>query len=331
MKPRLARALHAVLLLALPPTLHAQTPLPCASKLSLVVGGFTSERAGSYSFVEGAYYSQARASVLNRNPNVTFEGFATLEGSGLGEVDILVIGSATERQGATQPLSVDEQAAVLEFVRNGGSAIVFADNATFDPGAPAANEALLAPFGVRIGGTVAGFTTATVTGPSSHPVTDGPFGSVTAFAQVFPGGLTDLGPHAVSLATNQIGVALAVVEADVLGPGAGRVVIYSDHDAFADAAVPGAFPQNEQLFLNSFDYCRKPLCGPIATIRVSQVEVCWNSTIGALYQVQYRSDLTTHAWTDLGSPITAVGERHCVTDDVPSGQPQKSYRVVVLP
>ncbi|MBX3744556.1 MAG: hypothetical protein KF833_04545 [Verrucomicrobiae bacterium] len=331
MKIGLDHVVRLILPLAVSLTLQAQTPLACTSKSSLVVGGFTSQRAGSYSFIEGAYYSQARAAVAARFPNVTFEGFTTMDASSLVVVDILIIGSAADRQGAIEPLSEDEQGAVMEFVRHGGSAVVFADNSTFDPSAPAANEAVLAPFGVQVDGTVGGFATATVTMPSSHPVTRGPFGSVAAFGQVFPGGLTDLGPYAVSLATNQIGVALAVIEAGMLGPGAGRVVIYSDHDAFADTTVPGAFSQNEALFLNTFDYCRKPLCGPIATIRCSQVEICWNATVGASYQVQYRSDLTPPGWMDLGAAISAIGEVQCVTDDVPFGQPQRSYRVVVLP
>ncbi|MFI5224697.1 MAG: hypothetical protein ACHQX3_10760, partial [Nitrospirales bacterium] len=38
---------------------------------------------------------------------------------------------------------------------------------------------------------------------------------------------------------------------------------------------------------------------PLATIRASQVEVCWNSISNLTYQVQYRSDLTTNLWTSL--------------------------------
>jgi hypothetical protein len=70
---------------------------------------------------------------------------------------------------------------------------------------------------------------------------------------------------------------------------------------------------------------------PAATIRVSEVEVCWHSASNRTYQVQYRSALDTNAWTDLGTPLPGNGSTHCITDKVPLGQPQRFYRVVTLP
>lgn len=70
---------------------------------------------------------------------------------------------------------------------------------------------------------------------------------------------------------------------------------------------------------------------PVATIRVSEVEVCWNSASNRTYQVQYRSTLTTNAWADLGPPVAGSGSTNCITDNVVLGQPQRYYRVLTLP
>jgi hypothetical protein len=70
---------------------------------------------------------------------------------------------------------------------------------------------------------------------------------------------------------------------------------------------------------------------PPMGIRVSQVEMCWNSLTNQTYQVQYCSTLTTNVWTDLGSPISGDGGTKCATDQVLSSQPQRFYRVVLVP
>jgi hypothetical protein len=67
---------------------------------------------------------------------------------------------------------------------------------------------------------------------------------------------------------------------------------------------------------------------PTATIRVSQVEVCWNSVSNLLYQVQYLSDLTTNQWANLGPPVAGTGH-DCVTDAVSAEK--RFYRVILLP
>ena len=67
------------------------------------------------------------------------------------------------------------------------------------------------------------------------------------------------------------------------------------------------------------------------TIRLSEVEVCWNAVSNRTYQVQYRSALTTNAWMDLGSPVVGNGSTRCLTDKVPPEQPQRFYRVLTLP
>ena len=70
---------------------------------------------------------------------------------------------------------------------------------------------------------------------------------------------------------------------------------------------------------------------PFLTIRVSEVELCWSSDSNRTYQVQYRSDLTTNLWTNLGPPMAGSGPTSCTLDRVPPGRPQRIYRVLTLP
>jgi len=70
---------------------------------------------------------------------------------------------------------------------------------------------------------------------------------------------------------------------------------------------------------------------PALTIRVSQVELCWNSRSNRTYQIQYRSTLTTNAWTNLGTPVQGSGSSNCITDVIVPGEPRKFYRVEELP
>src|SRR5262249_20703845 len=64
-------------------------------------------------------------------------------------------------------------------------------------------------------------------------------------------------------------------------------------------------------------------------LRVSEVELCWEPVTNKAYRVQYRSEFTTSAWTDLAGPLPGDGEAICFRDSVPSGQPQRFYRVQV--
>ncbi len=85
---------------------------------------------------------------------------------------------------------------------------------------------------------------------------------------------------------------------------------------------------NPALFFREGITIAAPLPPPIS-IHVSAVDICWSSRAGTNYQAQYRSDLTTNVWTDLGSPVSGNGVTNCVSDGVPD--PKKFYRVKVLP
>ncbi len=76
------------------------------------------------------------------------------------------------------------------------------------------------------------------------------------------------------------------------------------------------------------DISLTPLSAPVVSIRVSQVEACWNSVSNMTYQVEYVSAMTTNTWVPLGSPVQGTGLTQCAYDDVPPGEPQRFYRVL---
>jgi hypothetical protein len=68
---------------------------------------------------------------------------------------------------------------------------------------------------------------------------------------------------------------------------------------------------------------------PHLSIECSVVRVCWESQTNQTYQLQYRSELTTNVWTDLGTPIQGNGGTNCTVR--PVAEPPRFYRVVRLP
>ncbi len=67
------------------------------------------------------------------------------------------------------------------------------------------------------------------------------------------------------------------------------------------------------------------------SIRFSQVEVCWSSVLNQMYQIQYRSMLTTNFWANLGTPLTGHGSNQCFFDSVPLAEARRFYQVIRLP
>lgn len=68
---------------------------------------------------------------------------------------------------------------------------------------------------------------------------------------------------------------------------------------------------------------------PRLSIRVSQVELCWDTMTNEVYQLQYRSSLTTNVWLQFGGPIVGDGSQFCTNDAVLLGQPQRFYQLVL--
>jgi len=70
---------------------------------------------------------------------------------------------------------------------------------------------------------------------------------------------------------------------------------------------------------------------PVAAARVSEMEICWTTATNRSYQIQYRSALTTNSWVNLGEPVAGTGAALCVPDKLPADQPQRYYRVLLVP
>jgi hypothetical protein len=70
---------------------------------------------------------------------------------------------------------------------------------------------------------------------------------------------------------------------------------------------------------------------PRLTLRVSQVEVCWNSDSNVQYQVQGRTELSSNTWFAVGEPVLGNGGTNCIIDAVGLNDPRRIYRVVTLP
>jgi len=231
--------------------------LPCITNRSFVIGAFSQERAGGGALINGWRMSAARASLAVAFPSVDLLGITDLAVASLGAVDALVLSTASEPVASSAPLSLQEQSALWRFVVNGGSVLLLTDN---DSVTPIANAAILDLFDV----TTAGTTLSDCGIVRDHPIVSGPHGTVDSISQNFAGGFSKLGRYAVALATNTVGVALAVIEAQVLGPDAGRVILSSDTNFLWDDDASGRFSENKVLFLNMIAYCRRPLCdGPV--------------------------------------------------------------------
>jgi hypothetical protein len=91
---------------------------------------------------------------------------------------------------------------------------------------------------------------------------------------------------------------------------------------------PGANPNDSVDYrLDNVSLWELP---PKASIRFSQVEICWPSRTNVIYNVQCASSLSRNVWVDLFTNIVGAAGQTCVQDAIPVGQPQKFYRVQVV-
>ena len=66
-------------------------------------------------------------------------------------------------------------------------------------------------------------------------------------------------------------------------------------------------------------------------IRVSDVELSWETVTNKAYQVQFRSAATTNVWIDLGTVAWGSGATMRLKDAIPSSEPQRIYRIITVP
>jgi hypothetical protein len=65
------------------------------------------------------------------------------------------------------------------------------------------------------------------------------------------------------------------------------------------------------------------------TVSGTDVTVVWDSLAGATYRVQYKTDLTDTAWTDLTPDVTASGATAAYIDSVGAAT-QRFYRISIV-
>ena len=282
---------------------------------SLAIGGFSASRSGDVSVPSGSYFTQLRAALLTNFTNVSFVSLSELTQSNLAGVDLLILAPSSTVTGSATPLSTNEQHAALDFVSQGGGILLLTDNYNYAATAPDEENALLNPFGMSGSGTIYGAVYAPVISPASHPVTSGPFGTVTSFSQIYPGGITNLGPYAVGLATNTLGWALAVIPDGVLARGSGRVAIFSDYNSFVDDGGYGAFSANESLFLNTVTWTRRTNWNPRLNLQRSsgQVVLSWPEASG--FALESSPSLAAGAsWQPVQPDPVVLGTLNVVTN-----------------
>ncbi|MFO0873816.1 MAG: hypothetical protein U0575_07565 [Phycisphaerales bacterium] len=239
----------------------AASAAPSAS--ALVIGGFTVARGGSLAISGGTDLDDLRASINIALPGSTIVGAETLTSSFLAGIDVLFITSPRGGNVAITPLSAAEQAALLAFVRSGGSAVLCIDNDTFGGAASdPANESLLDPFGLDAAGTGPPWLQgATVLNPALSPITSGPFGVVNGWSVGWTGWFTTVPSNATVLGKiNQNSLpGLVVLPRGSLAACSGTTVFFSDTTAFVDGFFGPGSP-NDILMRNTFAFLGAPTC-----------------------------------------------------------------------
>jgi hypothetical protein len=65
-------------------------------------------------------------------------------------------------------------------------------------------------------------------------------------------------------------------------------------------------------------------------VKISVIDLCWQSTTNGVYQLQYRTNMTTSPWMNIGTSFLGTGLEMCVPIDMPAGKVQKFFRVLWL-
>lgn len=74
---------------------------------------------------------------------------------------------------------------------------------------------------------------------------------------------------------------------------------------------------------------------PLAFQKITQnggsITLTWSAAVGQIYQLQYKTSLSSTTWINLGSTITASNSTVTASDPIIPGPAQRFYRVVLLP
>jgi hypothetical protein len=98
------------------------------------------------------------------------------------------------------------------------------------------------------------------------------------------------------------------------------------HFRVVSASKSGTSYGNDQTFITD----TLPLAVQAVTQTNGTIVFTWSSRIGNVYQLQYKTDLSSTNWIDLGGPITATDVSVSVSDVIGSDA-QRFYRIELLP
>ncbi len=204
-----------------------------------VVGSWDLSRGGFDSLADAPEQAVQRALIQSYRSDAVFTSTDILTASYLSTVDSFDLGGQTDVNGVITPLTSAEQTALFDFVSNGGTLLVATDNGDLQGAVGDASRAsILAPFGVATDGYANGSGVAV---NQTHPIVLGPFAPLPSFPLSNSGWYTDLGPYAEAVFNeSQFGnPMLATIEAGVISPTSGRVVLVADADAFSSPVLSG--------------------------------------------------------------------------------------------
>jgi hypothetical protein len=216
--------------------------------VQLIVGSWNSTRGDLSAFATTDAFADAR-SALEAAYGVGYHTFGTLNAD-LSKVHIAILGSVKQNESGNYVTAVSgaEQAALLDFVKQGGCAVLMSDGTSFNVG----NNSLTAPFGLE---TVGGFGSA-----KTARIVDGTFTSQTTYETNYPGWYYDVGTGGTKLAEfdNENQIAAVWFPTGTLATNSGPAFAFSDINMFWNPAydIGGAFfSDNSALFMAVIGAC----------------------------------------------------------------------------
>jgi hypothetical protein len=226
--------------------------MPGSARAQLKIGGFDPSRGGFESLASGDNSTLVN-DITKAIPGTTFSFSNTLTPSFLAGVNAVILGVGTSHTSAVTPLTSSEQTALHNFVLNGGTALMYTDNSTFDPNAPVVNASFLTPFGLTTTGTLFPPANPPILNPSG-PLTH-PFTPVTNFTTLDAGFYNDTGTGTVLAQFAPGEAAIDYFARGTLGPHSGTAVFFSDSNSLS---VDTLTTSNVNLLLNGLATVPEP-------------------------------------------------------------------------
>jgi len=211
-----------------------------AALSALSIGSFNLSRGGIES-LQASDETGLRSAIRHLFPRSTFHYAGKLTPTFLSSIQVVVIGVASVIDQPITPLTTREQSALLKFIKNGHTAVIFTDN---DLQFETASTSVLKPFGLHSTGVVTGDQPATFNPTGPDPIKSGPAGTASQLDTQYPGWFDMLGASTALATLSANGQpALAYFPAGAISPGSGAIVFFSDSSLMLD----GIRTTNDQI------------------------------------------------------------------------------------